>query len=110
MSSDQFRKTIGQAAPGPGAGALAAPELPSEILPSAAIRRSRQPAGQHGRSERSAAVGRTRPEPGPVPAAGGTLTFRAWKRSYWIYWSMGASVTADGENYDAAIIDTPTTT
>lgn len=50
-------------------------------------------------------MGRTRPEPGPVPAAGGTLTFRAWKRSYWIYWSMGASVTADGENYDAAIID-----
>ena len=37
MSSDQCRKTIGQAAPGPGAGALAAPELPSEILPSAAI-------------------------------------------------------------------------
>lgn len=36
----------------------------------------------------------------------GTLTFHAWKRSYWFgYWSMGASVTADGENYQAGIID-----
>jgi hypothetical protein len=38
-------------------------------------------------------------------AAGRLLTFHAWKRSHLIYWSMGASVTADGENWDAAIID-----
>ena len=38
-------------------------------------------------------------------AAGGTLTFHAWKRSYLLYWSMGASVTADSENYEAGIID-----
>ena len=37
-------------------------------------------------------------------AAGRLLTFHAWKRSHLIYWSMGASVTADGENWDAAII------
>jgi hypothetical protein len=38
--------------------------------------------------------------------SGATLTFHAWKRSYWFgYWSMGASVTADAENYEAAIID-----
>jgi hypothetical protein len=38
-------------------------------------------------------------------AAGRLLTFHAWKRSHLVYWSMGASVTADGENWDAAIID-----
>jgi hypothetical protein len=38
-------------------------------------------------------------------AAGRLLTFHGWKRSHLIYWSMGASVTADGENWDAAIID-----
>jgi hypothetical protein len=39
-------------------------------------------------------------------APGVTLTFNAWKRSYWFgYWSMGAGVTADGLNYDAGIID-----
>lgn len=39
-------------------------------------------------------------------APGGTLTFHAWTRSYFFgYWSMGASVTADGENYQAGIID-----
>jgi hypothetical protein len=39
-------------------------------------------------------------------AAKGTLTFHAWKRTHFpAYWSMGASVTADGVNYDAGIID-----
>ena len=39
-------------------------------------------------------------------AAKGTLTFHAWKRTHFpAYWSMGASVTADGLNYDAGIID-----
>src|SRR5690348_9630587 len=39
-------------------------------------------------------------------AARGTLTFHAWKRTHFpAYWSMGASVTADGVDYDAGIID-----
>ena len=39
-------------------------------------------------------------------AAKGTLTFHAWKRTHFpAYWSMGASVTADGVNYNAGIID-----
>lgn len=39
-------------------------------------------------------------------ATKGTLTFHAWSRTHFpAYWSMGASVTADGVNYDAGIID-----
>jgi hypothetical protein len=34
----------------------------------------------------------------------GTLTFHAWKRSHLLYWSLGASMTADGPHYDAADI------
>jgi hypothetical protein len=37
-------------------------------------------------------------------ADAGTLTFHAWKRSELIYWSIGASMTADGPDYVAADI------
>ena len=37
-------------------------------------------------------------------ADAGTLTFHAWKRSELIYWSIGASMTADGPDYEAADI------
>jgi hypothetical protein len=86
-------------------GAVASAGLPSEILPSPAI----VPAdselvntGEVNGTQRWAAPDQSLVQ---YRAAGGTLTFHAWKRSYLIYWSMGASVTADGENYDAAIID-----
>lgn len=37
-------------------------------------------------------------------AEAGTLTFHAWSRNYLVYWSMGASMTADGTDYDLADI------
>lgn len=38
--------------------------------------------------------------------SGKMLTFHAWKRTHFpLYWSMGASVTADGVNYEAGIIN-----
>jgi len=38
------------------------------------------------------------------PTSGGRLTFRAWKKNYGIYWSMGAEIETEPDNFASASI------